>query len=114
MISWMFIAMMGADGLTEATKVAILSANFIRRTARLSRYFRVLYRGRSGRVAHECILGLREWKQRAEIEVEDVAKRHDGLRIPRPHHELAGARHAYDRTHCRASPRRNSIASAMP
>lgn len=72
-ISWMFIAMMGAEGLTEATKVAILNANYI--ASRLSSYFKVLYKGRSGRVAHECILDLREWKQRAEVEVEDVAKR---------------------------------------
>ena len=72
-ISWMFIAMMGADGLLEATKVAILNANYI--AARLSPYFPVLYKGRSGRVAHECILDVREWKQRAGIEVEDIAKR---------------------------------------
>ncbi len=72
-ISWMFIAMMGPDGLTEATKVAILNANYI--AHRLAPYFRVLYKGRGGRVAHECILDLREWKQRADIEVEDVAKR---------------------------------------
>ena len=72
-ISWMFIAMMGADGLLEATKVAILNANYI--AARLSSYFPVLYKGRNGRVAHECILDVREWKQRAGIEVEDIAKR---------------------------------------
>ena len=73
MISWMFIAMMGADGLLEATRVAILNANYI--AARLSPYFPVLYTGRKGRVAHECILDFREWKQRAGIEVEDIAKR---------------------------------------
>jgi len=72
-ISWMFIAMMGPDGLLEATKVAILNANYI--AHRLAPYFQVLYKGRSGRVAHECILDLREWKQRADIEVEDIAKR---------------------------------------
>ena len=72
-ISWMFIAMMGPDGLTEATKVAILNANYM--AHRLAPYFPVLYKGRTGRVAHECILDLREWKQRADIEVEDVAKR---------------------------------------
>jgi glycine dehydrogenase len=72
-ISWMFIAMMGADGLLEATKVAILNANYI--AMRLSPYFTVLYKGRNGRVAHECILDFREWKKRAGIEVEDVAKR---------------------------------------
>jgi glycine dehydrogenase len=72
-ISWMYIAMMGPDGLAEATKAAILNANYI--AARLAAHFPVLYRGASGRVAHECILDLREWKQRAGIEVEDVAKR---------------------------------------
>jgi len=72
-ISWMFIAMMGPDGLTEATKVAILNANYM--ATRLNPYFNVLYKGRSGRVAHECILDLREWKARADIGVEDVAKR---------------------------------------
>lgn len=72
-ISWMYIAMMGPNGLTEATRAAILNANYI--AARLAPFFPVLYRGRNGRVAHECILDLREWKQRAGIEVEDVAKR---------------------------------------
>ncbi|MBU3664458.1 MAG: aminomethyl-transferring glycine dehydrogenase [Chthoniobacterales bacterium] len=72
-ISWMYIRMMGADGLAHATKVAILNANYI--AARLAPYFPVLYKGSNGFVAHECILDLREWKQRAGIEVEDVAKR---------------------------------------
>lgn len=72
-ISWMYIRMMGAPGLEHATKAAILGANYI--AARLAPYFPVLYRGERGRVAHECILDLREWKTRAGIEVEDVAKR---------------------------------------
>ena len=72
-ISWMYIAMMGADGLTQASKVAVLSANYIAR--RLSPYFPVLYKGRAGLVAHECLLDMREWRKRAGIEVEDVAKR---------------------------------------
>ncbi|MGH8047736.1 MAG: aminomethyl-transferring glycine dehydrogenase [Chthoniobacterales bacterium] len=72
-ISWMYIAMMGPDGLTAATKVAILSANYIAR--RLEPYFAVLYKGANGRVAHECILDVREWKDRAGVEVEDFAKR---------------------------------------
>jgi glycine dehydrogenase len=72
-ISWMFIAMMGGDGLLEATKVAILNANYI--ASRLAPYFPVLYAGRNGRIAHECILDFRDWRQRAGIEVEDVAKR---------------------------------------
>ena len=72
-ISWMYIAMMGARGLREATAVAILNANYI--ATRLDGYFPVLFKGTGGRVAHECILDLREWKQRSGIEVEDVAKR---------------------------------------
>ena len=72
-ISWMYIAMMGADGLTEATKVAILNANYIAR--RLEAYYPVLYKGKSGLVAHECILDLRSLKKSAGIEVEDIAKR---------------------------------------
>ena len=72
-ISWMYIAMMGPDGLATATKVAILNANYIAR--RLEPYFPVLYKGSNGRVAHECILDVRGWKDRAGIEVEDFAKR---------------------------------------
>jgi glycine dehydrogenase len=72
-ISWMYIRMMGASGLEHATKVAILNANYM--AQRLEPYFPVLYKGQNGRVAHECILDLRAWKQRAGIEVEDVAKR---------------------------------------
>jgi glycine dehydrogenase len=68
-ISWMYIAMMGADGLTEATKFAILNANYIAK--RLENYFPTLYR-RNGLVAHECILDLRQFKN---VTVEDVAKR---------------------------------------
>jgi glycine dehydrogenase len=68
-IPWMYIAMMGADGLTEATKFAILNANYIAR--RLEKYFPTLYR-RNGLVAHECILDLRAFKS---VTVEDVAKR---------------------------------------
>jgi glycine dehydrogenase len=72
-ISWMYIAMMGPRGLRDATAVAILNANYI--AARLDKCFPVLFKGTQGRVAHECILDLREWKRRAGIEVEDVAKR---------------------------------------
>jgi glycine dehydrogenase len=71
-ISWAYIRMMGADGLTEATKVAILNANYIAK--RLDPFFPVLFRGKNNLVAHECILDLRKWKT-AGIEVEDVAKR---------------------------------------
>jgi glycine dehydrogenase len=71
-ISWMYIRMMGAEGLTEATKIAILNANYIAK--RLDRYFPVLFKGKRGLVAHECILDLRQWKS-GGVEVEDVAKR---------------------------------------
>ncbi len=72
-ISWVYIAMMGREGLAEATKIAILNANYIAR--RLDACFPVLYKGKNGLVAHECIIDLRPWKTRAGIEVEDVAKR---------------------------------------
>jgi glycine dehydrogenase len=72
-ISWMYLAMMGPQGLARATATAILNANYI--AHRLQDAFPVLYRGRGGFVAHECILDFRDWKQRAGIEVEDIAKR---------------------------------------
>jgi glycine dehydrogenase len=72
-ISWMYIRMMGAAGLTRATEVAILNANYI--AERLRTHFPVLYTGRNGRVAHECILDLRPIKERTGITVDDVAKR---------------------------------------
>src|SRR5450631_3976357 len=72
-ISWMYIAMMGGDGLTEATKMAILNANYI--AARLKEHFPILYSGPNGTVAHECILDLRWVKEKSGISVEDVAKR---------------------------------------
>lgn len=72
-ISWMYIAMMGSEGLTNATKIAILNANYIAK--RLEGYYDVLYKGANDLVAHECILDLREFKKSAEIEVDDIAKR---------------------------------------
>lgn len=72
-ISWVYIALMGASGLTQATQVAILNANYIAK--RLEAYYPVLYKGKSGLVAHECILDLRGVKKTAGIEVEDIAKR---------------------------------------
>src|SRR5205085_7999458 len=71
-ISWMYIRMMGALGLTNASKIAILNANYI--VKRLDPHFPVLFKGKRGLVAHECIVDLRQWKN-AGIEVEDVAKR---------------------------------------
>jgi glycine dehydrogenase len=73
LISWAYIRLMGAEGLTEATKHAILNANYV--AARLEPHFPVLYRGKNGTVAHECILDLRKVKKSAGIEVDDVAKR---------------------------------------
>ena len=72
-IPWAYIAMMGADGLTDATRVAILNANYM--AARLGAHYPVLYAGENGRVAHECILDLRPLKAATGIEVTDVAKR---------------------------------------
>jgi glycine dehydrogenase len=72
-ISWMYIALMGGDGLTQATKVAILNANYIAK--RLEGHYPVLYKGKNGLVAHECILDLRQFKKTAAIEVDDIAKR---------------------------------------
>jgi glycine dehydrogenase len=72
-ISWMYLRMMGPDGLAAASALAILNANYI--AVRLQPYFPVLYRGKGGTVAHECILDFREWKNRAGVEVEDIAKR---------------------------------------
>ena len=72
-ISWMYIAMMGGEGLTRATEIAILSANYIAK--RLEGHYEVLYKGANGLVAHECILDLREFKKSADLEVDDIAKR---------------------------------------
>ncbi len=71
-ISWMYIRMMGPDGLTDATRFAILKANYVAR--RLEEYFPVLYRGNAGLIAHECIVDLRAWKKHG-VEVDDAAKR---------------------------------------
>ena len=72
-ISWAYIRMMGSEGLTHASRLAILSANYI--AARLQDHYPVLYRGRLGRVAHECILDCREFKRKVGIGVADIAKR---------------------------------------
>jgi glycine dehydrogenase len=72
-ISWVYIALMGGAGLKLATEVAILSANYIAK--RLENHYSVLYKGKNGFVAHECILDLREFKKSADIEVDDIAKR---------------------------------------
>ena len=72
-ISWSYIVMMGRNGMKKATQVAILNANYI--AQRLSEAFPVLYTGRNGRVAHECIVDLRPFKEACGISEEDVAKR---------------------------------------
>jgi len=72
-ISWAYIRMMGGRGLTRATEVAILNANYIAR--RLEEHFPVLYTGRNGTVAHECIIDPRPLKQSAGVEATDIAKR---------------------------------------
>ena len=73
LISYAYIKMMGEAGLTNATKAAILNANYIK--AKLEPYFKVLYSGSNGRVAHELIFDMREFKHTAHVEVEDIAKR---------------------------------------
>ncbi|MBT5366887.1 MAG: aminomethyl-transferring glycine dehydrogenase, partial [Nitrospinaceae bacterium] len=72
-ISWSYISMMGSKGLIEATQVAILNANYTAR--RLQPYYDVLYTGRNGMVAHECIIDLRPLKDDSGVSAEDVAKR---------------------------------------
>jgi glycine dehydrogenase len=72
-ISWAYIALMGPDGLTDATRVAILNANYIAR--RLAGHYGLLYSGARGLIGHECILDTRPFKQSAGVEVEDIAKR---------------------------------------
>jgi glycine dehydrogenase len=72
-ISWAYIAMMGAAGLRRATLVAILNANYIAK--RLAPYYPILYTGKNGWVAHECIIDCHEFKKTANVTVEDIAKR---------------------------------------
>jgi glycine dehydrogenase len=72
-ISWMYIAMMGGDGLKEATQVAILNANYVAK--RLAPFYPILYTGNAGLVAHECIIDVRPLSEQSHITVEDVAKR---------------------------------------
>ena len=72
-ISWAYVKLMGGQGLTEATKSALLAANYV--AARLNEFFPVLYTGEGGLVAHECILDLRELTARTGVTAEDVAKR---------------------------------------
>jgi glycine dehydrogenase len=72
-ISWIYIRLMGPAGLAHASKIAIVNANYI--ATKLAQYFPVLFRGKNGLVAHECIIDCRQFKKTAGIEVEDIAKR---------------------------------------
>ena len=72
-ISWVYMLLMGGEGLTEASKVAILNANYI--ACRLRPHYRLLFKGKNNRVAHECIIDLRPVKETAGISVDDIAKR---------------------------------------
>lgn len=72
-ISWAYIALMGSEGLTQATKVAILNANYI--ATRLAPHYPILYSGHNGLIAHECILDARPLKEKSGVSAEDIAKR---------------------------------------
>ncbi len=72
-ISWMYITMMGAEGLRRASQIAILNANYVSR--KLEKHYATLYTGRTGYVAHECIIDTRPFKESAGVTVEDIAKR---------------------------------------
>ncbi|SPH16794.1 Glycine dehydrogenase (decarboxylating) [Defluviimonas aquaemixtae] len=89
-ISWAYILMMGGPGLTQATKVAILNANYIAK--RLEGAYGILFNGRNGRVAHECILDTRPFAESAGITVDDIAKRliDNGFHAPTMSWPVAG------------------------
>jgi len=72
-ISWMYIALMGGPGLTRATEIAIINANYIAK--RLEGHYDILYKGKQGLVAHECIIDTRPFKKSADVSVNDIAKR---------------------------------------
>ena len=90
LISWAYCLMMGGPGLTQATKVAILNANYI--AARLHGAFEVLFKGANGRVAHECILDTRPYADSAHVTVDDIAKRliDNGFHAPTMSWPVAG------------------------
>jgi glycine dehydrogenase len=90
-ISWVYIALMGPDGLKRASEVAILNANYMAK--RLEGHYEMLYTGRSGRVAHEFIADARPFKRSADVEVEDIAKRlmDYGFHAPTMSFPVAGA-----------------------
>ncbi len=90
LISWAYVLMMGGQGLTQATKVAILNANYIAK--RLEQGYGVLFKGNNGRVAHECILDTRPFDESAGITVDDIAKRlmDNGFHAPTMSWPVAG------------------------
>ena len=96
-ISWAYIAMMGSEGLRCATEVAILNANYVAR--RLSSHYPVLYTGKGGLVAHECIIDLRPLKESCGVSVDDVAKRLVDYGFHAPHDVVPGPRDPHDRAH---------------
>lgn len=73
LISWAYILLLGAEGVTDATRLAILNANYV--ASRLEPHYPIFYKGKNGRIAHECILDMRHFKASAGIEVDDIAKR---------------------------------------
>ncbi|HTP12075.1 MAG TPA: glycine dehydrogenase (aminomethyl-transferring), partial [Bacteroidota bacterium] len=73
LISYAYIKMLGTSGVTRATEFAILNANYLK--ARLEKHYPVLYQGKNGRVGHEFILNMKQFKEQAGVEVEDIAKR---------------------------------------
>ena len=94
-ISWVYIALMGASGLTDASAMAILNANYI--ATRLDPYFPVLYTGDHGRVAHECIIDLRPITKATGVTVDDVAKRLIDFGFHAPTMSFPVTRHVDDR-----------------
>ncbi len=90
LISWAYVLMMGGRGLTQATKVAILNANYIAK--RLEKGYEIAYSGRNGRVAHECILDTRPFADSAGVSVDDIAKRliDNGFHAPTMSWPVAG------------------------
>ena len=94
LISYAYIRMLGGQGCTDASRIAILNANYLKK--RLESHYDILYTGKNDRVAHEFIVDLRAFKQEAGIEVMDIAKTSDGLWIPRPYRLLPCCGYNYD------------------
>ncbi|MBD1388761.1 aminomethyl-transferring glycine dehydrogenase [Neiella sp. HB171785] len=111
-ISWAYIAMMGSTGLKQATEIAILNANYL--ANRLKDHFPVLYTGRNGRVAHECILDIRPLKEASGITEMDIAKRlmDYGFHAPTMSFPVAGTL-MVEPTESEAKPELDRFADAM-